>query len=198
VKILGEEFFEKDAVSLARDLLGKYVVFGGFVGRVVETEAYHEDDPASHSFLGKSFRNAVMFGKSGVAYVYFIYGMHHCFNVVCGGSGRGEAVLIRAVEPIEGVDEMKKNRRVDDIKNLCNGPAKFCQAFGISRMQNGTSLADGKGIYFCEDFENGGKPRTTRANTDFEVVATTRIGISKGVDLPYRFYIKGNLFVSRG
>jgi DNA-3-methyladenine glycosylase len=186
MKILPREFFDRDAVSVAREMLGKFVVVGNKVGRIVETEAYHEGDPASHSFSGKGFRNAVMFGGPGRAYVYFTYGMYHCFNVVCGGEGRGEAVLIRAVEPVEGVDEMKENRGLSEVKNLCSGPAKFCIAFGIDKGFNGKDLCSGEGIGIYEGDE-----------VDFDVVETTRIGISKGVELPYRFYVKGNKFVSR-
>jgi DNA-3-methyladenine glycosylase len=180
MKIINKEFFDNDCVSLARGLLGKYIVMGGKIGRIVETEAYLKDDPASHSFCGMTKRNAPMFGAAGRAYVYFTYGMYHCFNVVVGSEGCGEAILIRAVEPVAGIES-------EDIRKVCNGPAKFCREFGIDREFNGVDLLnENSEIALMED-----------SCDEFEVVETTRIGISKGADLPYRFYIKGNEFVSR-
>jgi len=156
---------------------------GKSIGRIVETEAYLEDDPASHSFRGKTKRNEVMFGSPGRAYIYFTYGMHHCFNVVTNIEGVGEAVLIRALEPISGIELMKKRRGIEDVKNLCNGPAKLFVAMGISKEMNGLNL-------------ESGKLRIEQSNDRFDIISSNRIGISQGSDLKYRFFIKGNEFVS--
>jgi len=186
MEILTKDFFDKDTISLAKDLLGKYIVVGNKIGKIVETEAYLNDDPASHSFSGKTERNSPMFGRSGRAYVYFTYGMHHCFNVVASDENVGEAVLIRAVEPIEGIEEMKIARGMKEVTNLTNGPAKFCQAFGIDKSYNCINLLNKDSEIMIMEKEE-----------DFDVVTTTRIGIIRGTDLPYRFYIKENGFVSR-
>jgi len=187
MKILTEDFLERDTISLAHDLLGKFIVVGDKVGRIVETEAYLHDDPASHSFSGRTERNSPMFGSAGKSYIYFTYGMHHCFNIVSEKEDCGEAVLIRAVEPIEGIEEMKIARGMNEIMNLTNGPAKFCQAFGIDKSYNCVNLFDKDSEIILMEKEE----------EDFDVVTTTRVGIMKGIDLPYRFYIKGNRFVSR-
>lgn len=196
MKPLPRSFYLRPTVHVAKDLLGKYFVrrLPGktLIGKIVETEAYCEGDPASHSFRGKTKRNEVMFWKGGHLYVYFTYGMHYCANVVTGPEGSGEAVLIRAVEPMEGVRVMMNNRfgvwrlksRVTPV--LTNGPAKFCQAFGIERKDNGTDLL-GKQIYVA----NGEKiPR-------HKIGRSTRIGIRDGRDKRWRFFVKGNEWVSR-
>ena len=151
----------------------------------MEAEAYLENDPASHSYSGKTLRNEVMFGPAGRAYIYFTYGMHYCFNVVTGKDGSGEAVLIRALEPVEGIPLMQKRRRQRELKKLCSGPAKLVQALGITREHNGRSLGEG-------DLRISGPEKK-----DFEVVFTTRIGIKKGAGKKLRFYIKDNPYVSR-
>lgn len=187
MKVIKRRFFDNSTEDVAKLLLGKLIVKGPFVGRIVETEAYLSDDPASHSFRGKTHRNAAMFSDPGTSYVYFTYGMYYCFNVVCGPKGRGEAVLIRAVEPLKGTELMKKNRKRDDLISLCNGPAKFCLAFGIDKRHNFLNLLSKKSeIFLAEDnFKVS------------EIKSSKRIGISAGKDLPLRFFIGGCRFVSR-
>ena len=199
---LNQDFYcQYDTLILAQKLLGCTLVHDSPKGRtsgvIVETEAYLTDDPACHAYRRKTNRNAAMFGVAGTVYVYQIYGMHYCVNIVSAEEGQGEAVLIRALQPVGGIDLMEARRKakieneiirqsVFDLRHLCNGPAKLVQAMGISiPKHNGSSLIDGP-MYIL--------PRLTN---DFEMVTTTRIGITQGADLPYRFYIKGNAFVSR-
>jgi len=154
---------------------------------IVETEAYHQDDPASHSFRGITQRTAPMFQAGGRLYVYFTYGMHYCFNVVTGPKGVGEAVLIRAAEPLDGVKIMQNNRGMCDIKNLTNGPGKLAQAMGI----NDTSLSGkllNKSSILLEQGES---------IKEQDIVAGPRVGIRQATQQPWRFYIKDNRFVSR-
>ncbi|MBX4212158.1 DNA-3-methyladenine glycosylase [Candidatus Pacearchaeota archaeon] len=185
--IISQEFFNRNTIQVAKDLLGCYLVSeskeGRTAGKIVETEAYLSDDPGSHTFKGKTKRNEVMFGPAGRAYVYFIYGAHHCINVVTQKPGVGEAVLIRALEPIEGIEIMRKRRNKDDVKDLTNGPGKLVSALAIDKSCNGLDFNDRIKI-----LERKEKPK---------IIATTRIGLSQGKDLPYRFYIKDNPFVSR-
>ena len=189
---LGQRFFNRPTVELAKALLGKYLAFGGLRGKIVETEAYlYKDDPGCHASRGKTQRNTPMFGPAGRTYVYFIYGMYHCLNIVSGKEGEGEAVLIRALEPIEGIELMQKRRKTEKIETLCNGPGKLTQAFGITKKQNNLSLIDG-GDDDLRIF-NGEKIQET------EIVTATRVGLAKGQgdELMLRFYIKGNRFVSK-
>ena len=155
--------------------------------RIVETEAYDQSDVASHSYKGQTAKNQVMFGESGHLYVYFTYGMHYCCNVVVGPMGHGSAVLIRAVEPIEGEDIMSANRHGRTGTELTNGPAKLCQALAINRQQNGHDLKFQPLRLIMED------ELPTKV-----IEQTTRIGISRAKDVPWRFYIRGNPYVSRG
>ncbi|HZD17686.1 MAG TPA: DNA-3-methyladenine glycosylase, partial [Actinomycetota bacterium] len=139
---LPRAFFARPSTVVAPDLLGRVLVRrlpggGRLAARLVEVEAYQEDDPASHSFRGRTQRNAVMFGPPGHLYVYFTYGMHFCSNVVTGHTGQGSAVLLRAAEPLEGVEIMAANRGVDAVRLLCSGPARLAEAFGIDRWANG-------------------------------------------------------------
>ena len=165
--------------------MGKYLCFGGLKGIIVETEAYlYRGDPGCHASRGPTARNAPMFGPAGRVYVYLIYGMYHCLNIVSGKEGEGEAVLIRALEPVSGIPLMQRRRKSGDIENLCNGPGKLTQAFGITKRHNDTSLLDGP-LFVC-----GGRKRV-------EVCTSARIGLSAGKELPLRFYIKGSKFVSR-
>jgi DNA-3-methyladenine glycosylase len=190
---LTENFYTQDTITVAKALLGTYLVHeskeGITVGRIVETEAYLWGDPACHAYRRKTKRNATMFGPAGNAYVYQIYGIHYCINVVTAPEGVGEAVLIRALEPINGIDLMQLRRGIEVWKNLCNGPGKLVQAMGISRSMDGISLL-GEDIYILSADTLPDK------NTKFDIITTTRIGITQGVELPYRFYISGNACVS--
>ncbi len=191
--ILDKEFYKQDTITVAKALLGAYLVHesteGVTSGKIVETEAYLWGDPACHAYRSKTVRNATMFGPEGYAYVYQIYGIHYCVNVVTAPEGVGEAVLIRALEPIAGIELMNLRRKVEVFKQLCNGPGKLVQAIGITRSMDGISLMQPP-FYILS-------PDTYPVHyLPFEIVTTTRIGITQGVDLPYRFYIKGHPCVS--
>ena len=137
---LHRSFFDRPVLKVAADLIGATLTFRGVGGVIVEAEAYHHTDPAAHSFNGQTERNAVMFGPPGVAYVYRSYGIHWCVNVVCEGEGSASAVLIRALEPTQGVAAMKRRRGLKDERLLCAGPGRLCEALGITRAQNGLAL----------------------------------------------------------
>ena len=156
--------------------------------RIVETEAYHQDDPASHSFRSKTARTAPMFEASGRLYVYFTYGMYHCLNIVVGAKGVGEAVLLRAAEPLEGIEIMQKNRGLRDIYNLANGPGKLTQALGINDTLLSGKLLNKSSIYL--------EPSTEPVKAK-DIIASPRIGIREAADMPWRFYLKDNPFVTR-
>ncbi len=181
--------FLNDALIAAKQLLGYKLVHetsqGITSGIIVETEAYTSDDPASHTYRGQTARNMVMFGPPGHAYVYFTYGMHYCFNVVTGPPGSGQAVLIRALEPVDGINLMKERRKNDDVHQLTNGPAKLVQALEISKADYGSDLL------------NGGNLRIEKGYRPSKIIQTTRIGIKNAADIPWRFYIAGNKFVSK-
>lgn len=184
-------FLTGDVVSAARRLLGSYLVreLDGqqLIAKIVETEAYHQQDAASHSYRGQTQRTAVMFGPAGRLYVYFTYGMHYCMNVVTGVEGEGSAVLIRAVEPIRGEARMAQNRRPGIPQaQLTNGPAKVCQALAIDKQWNGHDLRKSPLLL-----------RILPAVEPNQIVTTTRIGITKDAHRPWRFYIAGNPFVSQ-
>jgi len=194
LKKLPRSFYTRPALLVAKDLLGKILVrkTGNIIltGTIVEVEAYRgAKDPASHAFRGKTKRNEVMFGEGGYLYVYFTYGMHFCANVVTGKKEVGEAVLLRAVEPINGVEAMRRKRRfaagrMKDV-NITNGPAKLCQAFGIERKENGTDLLGNK--IFLVEGESIAK----------SIIGTSiRIGITRGKEKKWRFFVKGNKWVS--
>ena len=194
-KKLPRSFYLRPTLIVAKELLGKYLVrkFRGktLIGKIVEVEAYlGELDPASHAYRGKTKRNEVMYWKGGHLYVYFTYGMHFCANVVTEKEGIGHAVLLRAVEPIEGIEVMRKKRGFTadeaNYRMLTNGPAKLCEALGIARAQNGTGLL-GNEIFLTEG----------ETIPKSQIVATTRIGIKNGTEKKWRFYVKGNPFVSR-
>jgi DNA-3-methyladenine glycosylase len=193
MKKLPRSFYLRPTLVIARELLGKYLCrrIGRkiLIGKIVEVEAYlGERDPASHTYRGKTKRNEVMFREGGHLYVYFTYGMHFCANVVTEEEGVGHAVLLRAVEPVEGVNVMlrMRGRNIGDLKNLTNGPAKLCQAFGMAREANGTDLL-GNNIYLTE----GESIQKTR------ITISRRIGIRNAMEKKWRFYIQGNDYVSR-
>ncbi len=182
---LNENFYSRRTDKVARDLLGCVLVHekdGKIIsGKIVETEAYFgEKDPGSHASRGRTPRNSIMFDTTGCVYVYLIYGMYHCLNFTTEDRGKAGAVLIRALEPMEGIDIMKLNRGSEE---LTNGPGRLTQALGINREHNGEKLTGNK-IYVLDNY------------LPSEIVRTTRIGLSKGEKLRLRFYIKGNKFVS--
>jgi len=194
---LPRAFYRRPTLAVARDLPGKLLVRKikdrFLVGRIVEVEAYLGNrDPASHAFRGMTTRNEVMFGDGGTLYVYFTYGMHYCCNVVTGRKGMARAVLVRAVEPLEGIDVMTTLRAhpgkpAPKILDLCSGPGKTCAAFGIGRGENGTDLL-GDAIWLARDPAVKDPPRLERS---------PRIGVSNGRDRLWRFSCKADPFVSR-
>ncbi len=201
---LPREFYLQNTIIVAKDLLGKYLIrkYKGklLVGKIVETEAYLQNDIASHSFRGKTKRNEVMFRQGGHLYVYFTYGMHFCCNVVTEEEDKGCAVLIRAVEPIGNIELMKEHRKIDtahNINNLTNGPAKLCQAFAIEKKENGTDLCGDK-IWIgkfeirpaSQNLGEGGNPKS-------KIISSSRIGITNGSEHKWRFYFKNNPWVSK-
>lgn len=183
MKPLPKSFFAHDAVLVAQKLLGKVISTNGCSGMIVETEAY-KADPASHAYT-KTPRSDIMYTTYAKWYIYFIYGMYHCMNITTNGTTEPGAVLIRALEPLEGFNMMKKRRKTDDIHNLCSGPGKVCQALGIDKQLNGTDVNARISVY---DYKKINKK---------DIVRTSRIGIKQGTELEWRFYVKGNRFVSR-
>ena len=190
---LPRSFYEQSTIDVAKQLLGKYLVRkhpeGNTVGRIVEAEAYvGPQDLACHASKGRTARTEVMFGLAGHAYVYFIYGFYNMLNLVTEAKDYPSAVLIRAVEPVSGIEVMKSRRQIDGLRNLASGPGKLCQAFDIDRTLNGADLCGG--ILFVED---RGEPAP-------KFQATSRIGVDyagKWKDKPYRFLIRGSEFVSK-
>ncbi len=195
---LPREFYLRTTLKVAKDLIGKIFVrqIGRrtLAGKIVEVEAYLGDkDPASHAFRGQTKRNEVMFQDGGHLYVYFTYGMHFCSNVVTEQPGTGHAVLLRAVEPLKGLEVMAANRGLPfrttkERQNLCNGPAKFCKAFGIGRAENGTDLL-GNTMWIAQQMDRGVK---------HAIRWSTRIGIADGKQNEWRFFLHDNDFVSKG
>ena len=165
--------------------IGATLLFKGVGGRIVEVEAYHHTDPAAHSYGGRTARNAVMFGPPGYAYVYRSYGIHWCVNFVCEEEGSASAVLIRALEPTEGVAAMRRRRGVKDERLLCSGPGRVCEALGITGAHNGLALDKPPFLLL------------PRASKVVEVAVGPRIGITKAVELPWRYGLKGSRFLSR-
>jgi len=189
---LQKSFFSTSTTTLAKSLIGTVLVHktqeGIAAGRIVETEAYlFKNDPACHAARGKTKRNEPMFGPPGRSYIYFIYGMYHCFNVVSGKEGEGEAVLIRALEPVEGIELMQARRNKEKLADLCSVPAKLVLALGITPEQNNQSLLRGP-LSLKE---------SKRRVSQNDIVTTTRIGIKEGSELPLRFYLKDSPYVSR-
>jgi DNA-3-methyladenine glycosylase len=175
--------FARHPVEVARRLIGARLTLDGIGGVIVETEAYHHEDPASHSHAGPTARNAAMFGPIGRAYVYRSYGVHWCLNIVCGNDP-GSAVLIRALEPVDGLERMRARRGLSDPRQLCSGPGKLCQALGVTREHDGLPIDHAP---FA--FQPAGDP--------VDILAGPRIGISKAADLPWRFGLAGSRHLSR-
>jgi DNA-3-methyladenine glycosylase len=178
-------FYDRPVVEVAVDLLGCIVSHGDTAGRIVETEAYHHSEPACHAYVGLTPRTRVLFGPPGIAYVYRSYGVHALLNAVSEPEGEGAAVLIRALEPIEGVDLMRERRGVERERDLCSGPGKLTQALGIGLELNDTSLDGAISIY----------PR--QSDEPPPHAACERIGITRAVELPWRFCEIGNSHLSR-
>jgi DNA-3-methyladenine glycosylase len=176
--------FSDDSAAVARRLVGAVVLVDGVGGRIVETEAYDREDPASHSFSGPTPRNAPMFGPPGHVYVYRSYGIHWCLNFVCREAGHGAGVLIRAIEPLQGVAAMRERRGVDDERLLCSGPGRLCQALGITREHAGLPIDRPPFVLIAPD-------KRIRS------VSGPRIGISKAIDVPWRFGLAGSRYLSR-
>jgi len=196
-KKLPREFYLRPVLKVATDLLGKILVKNEgtklLAGKIVEVEAYDgSKDEASHSFRGKTKRNEVMFWQGGYLYVYFTYGVHHCCNVVTGKEGYGAAVLIRAIEPLIGIETMAYRRfgkkKIDEkqLLNLTNGPGKICEAFAFNRSHSGLDLTGNK-VYIID------VPSVKKS----QIGISKRIGITKSTELPWRFFIKDSKFLSR-
>ena len=180
-------FYERPVIEVARDLVGCTVRHGATAGVIVETEAYHHSEPACHAYVGLTPRTATLYGPPGVAYVYRSYGIHALLNAVCEPEGEGAAVLIRALEPLDGIEEMRARRGLHRLAELCSGPGKLTQALGIGLDLNATSLRDGP-VRF-------GPPVAARPAV--EVAVGPRIGITKAAGLPWRFCALGSRHVSR-
>lgn len=176
-------FFARPSPEVARDLIGAYLTVDGVGGRIVETEAYDHEDPASHTYVGRTPRNAAMFGPVGHAYVYRSYGLHWCLNLVCG-TQPGAAVLVRALEPMTGLELMAERRGTAEPRLLCSGPGRLCQALAITRAHDGLALD--RAPFALQP-----------ADQAASVVVGTRIGLTKAVETPWRFGLAGSRFLSR-
>jgi DNA-3-methyladenine glycosylase len=183
-KLLKRAFFDRSVHEVAPDLIGATLLVNGVGGIIVEVEAYHHTDPAAHSFRGPTPRNRVMFGPAGFSYVYRSYGIHWCVNFVCEEEGSASAVLIRALEPTHGMPLMRRRRGLHDARSLCSGPGKLCEALGITIAHSELPLDR--------------PPIALHARaTKVEIVSGLRIGITKAVDLPWRYGLKGSKFLSK-
>jgi DNA-3-methyladenine glycosylase len=183
-KPIKRSFFARNVLDVAPDLIGATLLVDGVGGVIVEVEAYHHTEPAAHSYRGPTPRNMVMFGPAGFAYVYRSYGMHWCVNFVCEKEGSAAAVLIRALQPTHGIPAMRRRRGLHDERLLCSGPGKLCEALGISIAHNGLPLdAPPIALY--------------RRAAPVDVVTGVRIGITKAVELPWRYGVKDSKFVSK-
>jgi DNA-3-methyladenine glycosylase len=182
--LLKPSFFARSVHAVAPDLIGATLLFANCGGIIVEVEAYHHTDPAAHSFRGRTGRNAVMFGPPGFAYVYRSYGIHWCLNFVCEPEGSASAVLIRALEPSHGLATMRRRRGLADVRLLCAGPGRLCEALAITSAHNGLALD---------------RPpfRLHAGNKDVEITSGPRIGITKAAELPWRYGLKGSRFLSK-
>jgi DNA-3-methyladenine glycosylase len=184
---LPKEFYDRSVHEVARELIGCVVRHGETAGRIVETESYHMEEPACHAFAGLTERTRTLYGEPGRAYVYFSYGIHSLLNAVAEGEGVGAAVLIRALEPVDGIELMRRRRGVDRLEDLCSGPGKLTQALAIGLSHNGSSLVDGP-IEVLTREPAAREPR---------VVAGERVGITKAAELPWRFCDADSQHVSR-
>jgi DNA-3-methyladenine glycosylase len=181
---LDRDFFARSVHEVAPDLVGATLLVDGVGGTIVEVEAYDHEDPAAHGYRGRTARNASMFGPPGHAYVYRSYGIHWCLNLVCEDEGTPSAVLLRALEPTQGLDLMKTRRGLDDERLLCSGPGRLCQALGVTREQDGLPVD---------------RPpfRLELRASDLEVSRGPRIGITRAADLPWRYAVAGSRYLSR-
>ena len=181
---LRRSFFDRSVHEVAPELIGATLLFNGTGGTIVEVEAYHHTEPAAHSYIGRTERNAVMFGPAGFAYVYRSYGIHWCLNFVCEEAGSASAVLIRALEPTHGLPAMRRRRGLHDERALCSGPGKLCEALAVTHEQNGLPLDRA--------------PFELRARNGVPGVVTgVRIGITKAAEKLWRYGLKGSPFVSK-
>jgi DNA-3-methyladenine glycosylase len=180
-----KRFFARSVHEVAPELIGATLLVDGVGGPIVEVEAYDHEDPASHGYRGRTARNVAMFGPAGHAYVYRSYGIHWCLNLVCGEEGVAEAVLVRALEPTQGVERMQERRRTDSARLLCAGPGRLCEALGITGDYDGLPLDR-------PPFEL--RPRAT----DLDVVTAPRVGITQAAERPWRYVLAGSPFLSRG
>jgi DNA-3-methyladenine glycosylase len=177
-------FFDRSVLEVAPELIGATLLVGGVGGVIVELEAYHHTEPAAHSYGGRTPRNAVMFGPAGVAYVYRSYGIHWCLNFVCEEEGSAAAVLLRALQPVKGLGVMRRRRGVADERLLCSGPGRLCEALAVTHAHNGRRLNRPPFALFA-------RPGAV------EVVTGPRIGLTKAIDLPWRYGLAGSPFLSK-
>jgi DNA-3-methyladenine glycosylase len=183
-KSLSRDFFLRSVQRVAPEVIGAELLIGRTGGRIVEVEAYHQTDPAALSFRGPTERNSVMFGPPGFAYVYRSYGIHWCLNFVCEPEGSASAVLIRALEPLEGLAMMRRRRRLSDQRLLCSGPGRLTQALGVTHSHNGLPLDRSPFALFARERQP-------------EIAVGVRIGITKAADLPWRYGLAGSPFLSK-
>jgi DNA-3-methyladenine glycosylase len=183
-KSIAKSFFNRSVLEVAPDLIGATLLVDGVGGRIVEVEAYHHTEPAAHSYNGPTPRNAVMFGPAGYAYIYRSYGIHWCLNFVCEPAGSAAAVLIRALEPTEGLPLMRRRRGLPDPRLLCSGPGRLCEALRVTAVHNGLALD-------APPFALFAKPEPV------EIAVGVRIGLTKAVDKPWRYGEKGSRFLSK-
>jgi len=181
---LTRAFFERSVHKVAPELIGATLLVDGAGGTIVEVEAYDHEDPAAHGFGGRTARHASMFGPPGHAYVYLIYGLYWCLNFVCEPEGVANAVLIRALEPTAGIAAMQKRRKLDDVRLLCAGPGRLCEALGVTRAHDGLAL-DRRPF------------RVIARPIDVPIAIGRRIGITKAADKPWRYGLAGSRFLSR-
>ncbi|HET8893173.1 MAG TPA: DNA-3-methyladenine glycosylase [Gaiellaceae bacterium] len=184
MNLLRRDFFARSAHEVAPELIGATLLVAGVGGEIVEVEAYDQEDPASHGFRGPTVRNAAMFGPPGHAYVYRSYGIHCCLNFVCAEEGQADAVLIRALRPLQGIDAMRERRGLDPERALCSGPGRLCQALAVTGDHDGLPLDE--------------PPFELHARTAVPEIATgRRIGITRAAELPWRYVLAGSRYASR-